>query len=152
MRQYRKGRRLLALNEQKTDGAQRRMARLQAQRKALMDRVAGYDAELGSLQKALIGLHIQERSITRADIYRQRKKQVILLRQRQQLLFDRNICCEELAEVNLDIGMQQTLLAELKRKEAKFSRWTQHGKQLALRERDRQSDDDDQDLSVLKVS
>ena len=145
MRQFRKGRRLIALCEQKTQNVQRSLAQLNAQRKILLAQVAQCDFELHSLEQALISLHINNASVTKADIYMQRKRQAIFLYQRQQINLERDLHLEDLSEIETDTQLYQKQLVILMRKEMKFTKWTQQDRQKWLQQQDASSEDENQD-------
>ena len=146
MRQFRKGRRLVALCEQKSQNVQRTLVRLNGQRGKVLEQIIQCDDELRSLGEALISLHIQQACVTRADIFRQRKRQAVLLHQRQQVSLERVILHENLAEIDLDIRMNQQQLAILKRKEMKFSKWVEQDRKQWMMRQDSVNEDESQEV------
>jgi len=146
MRQFRKGRRLIALCEQKVQNVHRALLRMQSERSKLIEQIKQCEYELESLAKALIALHFQDASVTKADIYRQRKQQSIFLYQRQQVSVERTIHLENLVEIDMDIRRHQTQLAVLKRKEMKFTKWTREGRQKWQMQQDSLADDESQEV------
>jgi len=146
MRQFRKGRRLIALCEQKVQNLQRVLLRMQSERSKLIEQIKQCDYELEALAHALISLHLNDALVTRADIYRQRKQQAIFLHQRQQVSVERTIHLENLVDIDMDIQRHQTQLAVLKRKEMKFTKWTREGRQKWQLQQDSAADDESQDV------
>jgi len=146
MRQFRKGRRLIALCEQKVQNVQRVLLRMQSERSKLIEQIKQCDYELEALAHALISLHLNDALVTRADIYRQRKQQAIFLHQRQQVSVERTIHLENLVDIDMDIQRHQTQLAVLKRKEMKFTKWTREGRQKWQLQQDSAADDESQDV------
>ena len=146
MRQFRKGRRLIALCEQKVQNLQRVLLRMQSERSKLIEQIKQCDYELEALAHALISLHLNDALVTRADIYRQRKQQSIFLHQRQQVSVERTIHLENLVDIDMDIQRHQTQLAVLKRKEMKFTKWTREGRQKWQLQQDSAADDESQDV------
>lgn len=146
MRQFRKGRRLIALCEQKVADVQRALLRMQSERSKLLEQITQCENELRSLAQALIGLHINDARVTRADIYLQRKQQAIFLHQRLQVDLERNLHLENLADLDLDIEQFQKQLAVLKRKEMKFIKWTRDGRRQWQMQQDSVADDESQEM------
>ena len=146
MRQFRKGRRLVALCAQKSQTVQRSLIRLNSERNHLIAQITQCDNALRSFSQALISLQINAISVTRADIYQQRKKQAVLLFQRQQASVERSILQENLADLDLDIELNKKQLAILKRKEMKFSKWVQQDRALWLLQQDSANEDDVQEV------
>ena len=145
MRQFLKGRRLITLCEKKTQNAQRINAQLVTQHKELKEKIRLLEAELRSLEQALVMLQIQEASVTKADIYAQLKQQSILLHRRAQVTLEHTIDLENLEDVERDLQMNQKYIAVLKRKEIKFAKWTQHGKQKWMLQQDSLNEDETQE-------
>jgi len=146
MRPFRKGRRLIALCEQKTQNLQRSLAQLNSLRKKLLEQIAQCESELCSLEQALISLHINNVSVMKADIYQQRKRQAILLYQRQQINLERDLHLEDFSEIERDIQLHQKQLIILMRKEMKFTKWTQQERQKWLQQLDSGGEDENQDV------
>ena len=146
MRQFRKGRRLIALCEQKVQEVQRSLMRLRAERTRLNEQIRQCENELRSLAQALTGLQINDASVTKADIYKQRKQQAIFLHQRLQVGLERNLHIENLAEIEMDIELMQKQLIVLKRKEMKFIKWTKDGRQQWQMKQDSAADDESQEM------
>jgi hypothetical protein len=146
MRQFLKGRRLITLCEKKTQNAQRIKAQLATQCHELKEQISLCNAELHSLEQALVMLQIQEASVTKADIYHQRKQQAILLHRRAQITLEHTIAVENLEDVERDIKANQKYLAVLKRKEMKFSKWVQHGRKQWIGQQDSVAEDETQEV------
>jgi hypothetical protein len=146
MRQFRKGKRLVALCEQKIQGVQRVLARLNSERKNLIEQIAQCESEIRSLEQMLIKLQFNEISVTKAEIYGQLKQKAFFLHQRQNAHLERTLHIENLTEIDDEIARHQKQLAEIKRKEMKFTRWMQQGKQQWMMQQESVSEDDKQDI------
>jgi len=146
MRQFLKGRRLITLCEKKTQNAQRIKAQLATQCHELKEQISLCKTELRSLEQALVMLQIQEASVTKADIYHQRKQQAILLHRRAQISLEHTIAVENLEDVERDIKVNQKYLAVLKRKEMKFSKWVEKGRKEWIGQQDSVTEDETQEI------
>jgi len=146
MRQFRKGKRLISLCEQKSLAVQRVIARLNSDRKDLVEKIAQCDAELQSLEQVLKTLQFNDTSVTRAEIFSQIKQQAMLLHQRGNVNLERGMHIENVADIDTEIERCQKQLAVLKRKEMKFTKWMQQGKQRWMMQQESVSEDEKLDL------
>ena len=146
MRQFRKGKRLISLCEQKSLAVQRVIARLNSDRKDLVEKIAQCDAELQSLEQVLKTLQFNDTSVTRAEIFSQIKQQAMLLHQRVNVNLERGMHIENVADIDTEIERCQKQLAVLKRKEMKFTKWMQQGKQRWMMQQESVSEDEKLDL------
>jgi len=146
MRQFHKGRRLIALCVQKAQSVQRDIARLHSERNSLIERVAQCEAEITALDQVLATLKFAEALITKADIYKQLKQRALLLHQRHDVILDRTLQLERIEEIDQGIVLCQKQLAKIKRKEMKFIRWMQKGKQAWMEQQESINEDEKQDM------
>jgi len=146
MRQFRKGKRLISLCEQKIQSVQRVIVRLNSERKNLIEQIKLCESECSSLEQMLLKLQFNETSVTKAEIYGQLKQKAFVLHQRQNVNLERTLHCENLTEVDDEIERSQKQLATIKRKEMKFSKWMQQGKQQWAMRQESVSEDDKQDI------
>ena len=146
MRQYRKGKRLIALCEQKILTVQRVMSRLNADRKELNEKIRQCDIELNSLEQVLKTLQFNDTSVTRADIFSQIKQQAMLLHQRGNVNLERSLHVENMHEIDNEIVQCQKRLAVVRRKEIKFTKWMQQGKQQWMMQQESVNEDEKLDL------
>ena len=146
MRQFRKGKRLISLCEQKIQSVQRVIVRLNSERKNLIEQIKLCESECSSLEQILLKLQFNETSVTKAEIYSQLKQKAFVLHQRQNVNLERTLHCENLTEVDDEIERSQKQLATIKRKEMKFSKWMQQGKQQWAMRQESVSEDDKQDI------
>jgi hypothetical protein len=146
MRQYRKGKRLIALCEQKILTVQRVMSRLNADRKELNEKIRQCDIELNSLEQVLKTLQFNDTSVTRADIFSQIKQQAMLLHQRGNVNLERSLHVENMHEIDNEIVQCQKRLAVVRRKEIKFTKWMQQGKQQWVMQQESVNEDEKLDL------
>lgn len=146
MRQFRKGRRLISLCEQKILNVQRVMARLNSDRKMLVEKIQQCDTEINSLDQVLRTLQFNDTSVTKAEIFNQIKQQAFLLHQRQSVTLERTLHMENIAEIDNELVLRQKDLAVIKRKEMKFTKWTQQGKQAWMMQQESVSEDEKLDL------
>ena len=146
MRQYRKGKRLIALCEQKILTVQRVMSRLNADRKELNEKIRQCDIELNSLEQVLKTLQFNDTSVTRADIFSQIKQQAMLLHQRGNVNLERSLHVENMHEIDNEIVQCQKRLAVVRRKEIKFTKWMKQGKQQWVMQQESVNEDEKLDL------
>jgi len=146
MRQFRKGKRLISLCEQKIQSVQRIIVRLNSERKNLIEQINLCESEIRSLEEVLLTLQFNEISVTKSQIYSQLKQKAFILHQRQNISLERTLHCENLTEVENEIDRSQKQLASVKRKEMKFSKWMQQGKQKWAMRQESISEDDKQDI------
>ena len=145
MEQFRKGKRLVALCDKKIQQVQTRLIRLAAERVSLLEQISQCDTEIEKLTEVLNSHNFEGVSLTRADIFSQRRHNAVLLHQRLLASMERTMHLEDVAEIEREIVLNQRRLALLKRKEQKFARWTAQAKQRWLTRLDAASEDEVQD-------
>ncbi len=128
MRQFHKGQRLIALCDKKTRREQQVLSRCMRQKQELLDAIAQCDEELVTLDKVILSQQIHGVATTKVNIFIQRRQQVILLHQRQQLRLERAMRVDNLEDIEQEILQSQRQLAFLKRREIKFTKWTHSSK------------------------
>ena len=145
MEQFRKGKRLIALCDKKIQEVQSRLVRLAAERLSLLEQIRQCDAEIEKLTQVLNSHNFEGVSLTRADIFTQRRHNAVLLHQRLLTDMERTMHLEDIVEIEREIVLNHKQLALLKRKEMKFVRWTTQAKQHWLARLDATSEDEIQD-------
>lgn len=145
MEQFRKGRRLIALCDKKIQNVQSRLARLNTEKLALLEQIRHCETEIAHVTQVLNSHNFEGVSLTRADIFTQRRHNAVLLHQRLQINLERTMCLEDVADIEREIDLAQRQLAVLKRKELKFARWTAQTKQQWLARQDATNEDEIQD-------
>jgi chromosome segregation ATPase len=128
MRQFHKGQRLIKLCDQKTRTEQQLLSRNMRQRQNLLDEIERCKAEIQTLEQMLIAQQLHGVATSKAEIYTLRRQQAILLHQRQQLRLEHTMREENLRDVDNEIAQCHRQLTILKRKEMKFTKWTQSSK------------------------
>lgn len=136
MRPFRKGQRLISLCDQKTRREQQVMSRYVRRRNDLVEEIKKCEEEIRTLESLIASQQLNAVLATKAEIFVQRRQQVVLLHQRQQLKLDRTMSLENLQEVEQEIKQCQLQLASLKRKEIKFTKWTDATKKEWLMQRE----------------
>ena len=151
MQQYRKGRRLVSLCQQKIQDAQRNLARDNLEKKQIIEQMKQLEAQLRDFADAIIAQQIANGAVTRAEIYDQRKQLAILLHQRQQAQHEHNLLTDDLSQIEFSISQHQKLLSQLTRKEKKLTQWTQFVKNQWAMRNDSAVDEETQDCVVLQL-
>lgn len=136
MRQFHKGQQLIALCDQKTRSAQQALSRSIRHKQYLLEEIQQRKNELQTLENAIIAQHLHDITATKTEIYTQRRQQTILLYQRQQFRLEHTMLLENLRDVEKEIILCQRQLAYLKRREIKFTQWTQSAKKEWLQQRE----------------
>jgi chromosome segregation ATPase len=146
MRQYLKGKRLISLCKQKGMTMQRVIARLNSDRKKLVDMIHQCDEEIAALDGIVKTLEFHQTSVTRADIYGLIKQQAMILHQRHSILFERTNFQENIDDIDNEIKLCQKQFAVIQRKEMKFTDWMRKGKQVWTMQQESVNEDEKLDL------
>ena len=145
MRQFHKGRRLLLLCEQKIRTVQISIATTMARRDQLIETIQQLEEQMRSIEKSLHSQQLTAVEVTKAEIFIQRRQQVLLLHLSQQLAVERVVQFEELDKVNIALAQFHTQLAYLKRREMKFTEWTHRSKREWMTQQDTKTENEQQD-------
>ncbi len=151
MQQYRKGRQLVSLCEQKIQDVRRSLMRDNLEKKEIIKQIRELEAQIRDFQHAIVAKQIANGYVTKADIYGQRKQLAILLHQRQQALHEHELLVEDLSQLELTMRQSQKMLSYLSRKEKKFTKWTHLVKQQWGMRQDSAIEEETQDSVVLQL-
>lgn len=146
MRQFLKGKRLISLCEQKNLAVQRVVARLNSERKQVIDQINQCEAEIRSLEDMLRTLQFNDESVTKAIIYAQLRQQSFILHQRQNVILEHSLYVEQIEEIDQQVVLCQNQLALIKRKEMKFTNWMLQGKRKWTMQQESVNEDEKLDL------
>lgn len=147
MRQFHKGQRLIKLCDQKTRTEQQLLSRNMRQRQTLLDEIERCKAEIQTLEQIMVAQQLNDVASTKAEIYALRRQQAMLLHQRQQLRLEQTMLLENLQDVENEIAECHRQLAFLKRREMKFTKWTQSTKKEWLLQRETISENEQQETA-----
>lgn len=145
MRQFHKGRRLLLICEQKIRTVQISIATTMARRDQLIETIKQLEEQMRSIEKSLHSQQLTAVEVTKAEIFIQRRQQVLLLHLSQQLAVERVVQFEELDKVNIALAQLHSQLAYLKRREMKFTEWTHRSKREWMMQQDTKTENEQQD-------
>jgi len=145
MRQFHKGQRLIKLCDQKTRTEQQLLARNMRQRQNLLEEIERCKAEMQTLEQIMLAQQLNDVASTKAEIYALRRQQAMLLHQRQQLRVEHTMRLEDLHDIDNEIAECHRQLAFLKRREMKFTKWTQSTKKEWLLQRETISENEQQE-------
>jgi|GEM_PF-3390448 len=151
MRQFHKGLRLIKLCEQKTRTEQQVLSRNMRQRQNLIEEIERCKAEIQTLEQIMVAQQLNDVLATKAEIYTLRRQQAILLHQRQQLRLEHTMRLENLHDVENEIAQCHRQLAFLKRREMKFTTWTQSSKKDWLLQKETMNENEQQENVTWKA-
>ncbi|MCD6027540.1 MAG: hypothetical protein K0R08_2059 [Solimicrobium sp.] len=152
MRPFHKGQRLIKLCDQKTRAEQQVLSRNVRQRQNLIEEIERCKAELHTLEQLMLAQQLNDVSATKADIYELRRQQALLLYQRQQLRVEYGMRLEDLDDIDNEIMQCQRQIAFLKRREMKFTKWTQSTKKEWLLQRETTYENEQQENITWRLS
>lgn len=145
MRQFLKGQRLIKLCDQKTRTEQQQLSRHTRQRQRLIEEIERCTAEIQTLEQLMLAQQLNDVATTKADIYTLRREQALLLHQRAQLRLEHTMRLENLSDIEDEIVQCQRQLAFLKRREIKFTKWTQSTKKDWLLQKETTNENEQQE-------
>ena len=145
MRQFHKGRRLLLVCEQKIRTVQINIATTMAQRDHLIQLIQQLEEQLRAIEKSLHSQQLNAVEVTKAEIYVQRRQQVVLLDLRHQLTIERILQFEQLEEATVALTELHTKQSYLKRREMKFTQWVHRTRHEWMLQQDTKTEDEQQD-------
>ena len=151
MRQFHKGQRLIKLCDQKTRTEQQVLARNMRQRQNLIEENERCEAEIQTLEQIMVAQQLNDVLATKAEIYTLRRQQSILLHQRQQLRLEHTMRLETLRDIENEITQCHRQLAFLKRREMKFTKWTQSSKKDWLLQKEMINENEQQENATWQL-